>query len=374
MLKKIMLLISCFGLLILVACGYAGDIPTPTADVERGYMRVMTFPSAVSVGTEHVTIEVATAARLAEIKASDDWDEQRHFSVDFAEATGGFITEGVTLIFTVQESITDLSFTEDVNFKWSDSFGILTMPSFSGAITGFPLGTQLVLTNFPLGQIASVWYTAVDGKQYSYRFSVNANGELVSEQWNWLRNYEHYDDGSDNSFEDLEIDLEGEFLMLMLDQLSILPMELIFAEDDEVDWQAIVRNIIGQNQASHIVNFDYDKVFFSRPMADLNRMMLPQGDFLLIVPTITIHDVEIVSLEAVDGDFQTNFRIVDRFGVIDEISAGAGLLIHNYLSVGHFPLSGITFTNEFGSRMYYLIFQDHSDQFPPYRLIPFIPY
>lgn len=363
MLKKIMLLISCFGLLILVACGYAGDIPTIA---ESGHMRVMTLPYVIPIGTEQVTIQLATNEIIS---------EQYEFVIDFVESTGGFITEGVTLIFTVQESITALSFTEDVNFEWSDSFGILTMPSFCGTITGFPPGTQLALTNFPLGQIANVWYTAVDdGKQHSYRFSVNANGELVSEQWNWLRNYEHYDDGSDNSFKDLEIDLDREFSMLMLDQLSILPMELIFAEDDEVDWQAIVRNIIGQNQASHIVNFDYDKVFFSRPMADLNRMMLPQGDFLLIVPTITIHDVEIVSLEAVDGDFQTNFRIVDRFGVIDEISAGAGLLIHNYLSVGHFPLSGITFTNEFGSRMYYLIFQDHSDQFPPYRLIPFIPY
>ena len=353
MLKKIMLLISCFCILILVACGYAGDIsPQATAEFEDAYMEIMTFSSAIPVGTEHVTIEIVTEEMLVEIRESFDNEISRWHEVDFAHETGGFITEGVTLLFTVNETI--------INPLIPDTI-INCCPG------DFPHGSRLVVTNFPIGQATFINYSNFY-EVFTYHFAVNANGELISEQWS-LMNYEHYD-------EDIEIDLDNAFSIPMLDpidQLSILPIELILAEDNEVDWQATIRNIIDQNQANHITNFDYDEVFFSRPMVDLNRMILPPGDYLLISSAMTIHDVEIISLEAIDGDFQTNFRIVDHFGVSDEISPGAGILIHNYLSVGHFPLSGITFTNESGLRMYYLIFQDHSDEFPPYRLIPFSP-
>jgi len=109
-------------------------------------------------------------------------------------------------------------------------------------------------------------------------------------------------------------------------------------------------------------------------MADLNRMILPPGDFLLIQTTTTIYDVAIISLEATDGLFQMNFSIVDTFEVAEGFLPTEGLVIYNYLSVGSVPLSGITFIDESGVRQYYLIFQDHSDEFPPYRLIPFTPY
>lgn len=354
MFKKIMLITSCLIILVLTACGYNSEIP-PTMTVEatrtREEIGYVTLPAEAPVGTTHLSIQVATEEMLAEIVDED------FLMIDFAAATGGFVTEGITLIVNTSDLVSGFTIGE------------------LGDLADYGTNTQFIITNFPIGQAASISYELADGYQNTYNFAVNISGELGTivdnEQW------DDSDEGADVTFEDIEIDLDGDDAMPMLDpieKVSILLMEPYICDEESVDVSYVLSDYIYDLELELIQLFDYENVFFSRPMAELNRMALPAGDFLLIQATAEITNIEILSLEVTDGLFQMNFSVVERFEVAENLLPTEALVIYNYRSVGMFPLSGITFIDAYGVRHYYLIFQDHSDEFPPYRLIPFTPY
>jgi len=392
MFKKLLLAISCLTILTLVACGYDGDYdatPMMLADslAESEYIGIVTLPGDLTNESSYFTIEIATNELIEEITADEHW-----YLFDFSQATGGFITEGITLLLTFNEPISNFSLTEITSEnEWNELHTISATSIEDGPVGRFMSGMQILITNFPpTNQLAFFSFgLPYESFQQYYYFTVDQMHGLQVLPRSTALQFPYFDflrveftdnvivENDDSDFDDIEFDLDGQFSMPMIDPIAWLTidrMEPYIGEDQLIDVQNTIQHYFSIHHLDFIQMVNYEMVWFSRPMAELNRMYLPQGDFLLLLPQIPLLNIEILSLEATDGDFQMNFSIVDRFSVAEGMLVGEGLVIYNYLSVGSIPLSGITFTNEFGSRMYYLIFQDQSDEFPPYRLIPFVPY
>ena len=349
MFKKIMLLISCFSIMTLVACGHARN--------EVNYV--------VAGAGEPVEVHRETNDEFEFTLEIGENDFDHRYEIDYAMLRGGFVTEGLTVVFNFNQPVYDFELFEIYEHASFESngefiFGSNVLAEFNHLAPTIPL----VLTNYHgLGSFAASGFsfTTLDGARKDFSFVISpVNGELV---WQPFERVEFDQDL-------IGIEVEGMMPEIApIDIVTITRMELE-TDTEPFDFSSYLKHY----NLDFIQIFNYDNVFFARLMAEENRMFLPPGDFLLIQMTTTIYDVAIISLETVEGDFQTSFQIVDTFEIADGFHPNEGLVIYNYLPVGMFPLSGITFTDEFGVQRHYLIFQDHSDEFPPYRLIPFVPY
>ena len=95
------------------------------------------------------------------------------------------------------------------------------------------------------------------------------------------------------------------------------------------------------------------------------------ADRLVIWTDVPLKDFAVISLSNDFIEDELFFIPIDTFGMISELTPGTAFIINSYMSQGTLPWSGITFMDESGSQRYFLLVQDQSDEFPPYRLIEF---
>ena len=93
------------------------------------------------------------------------------------------------------------------------------------------------------------------------------------------------------------------------------------------------------------------------------------GHTLLISAAVNLYDVVILDIRPNMVDEISYYEIDDLFAVADVVLPLEGIIVENFIGVGTHPFSAISFLDEHGARWYFLIFQDQSDEFPPYRLI-----
>jgi hypothetical protein len=113
---------------------------------------------------------------------------------------------------------------------------------------------------------------------------------------------------------------------------------------------------------------DYTRVREARDGGDFEPL---NGDTLVIWANVPLYQLAVLS---VGNDFINDefwYIPIQEFDTIHTLHPGQALVIRSYVSVGMLPWSGITFTDGNGARHYFTIFQDQSDEFPPYRLLPF---
>lgn len=351
MLKKLMLIISSLSILTLIACSNSIDESNvATTDVSVSF-DAMSLPTTITIGTTHVTIAVVT----------DEIIDAPSVEIDFAQATGGFITEGITLKVTIDQSVQALTLNQlSDDYTHTEFYQFETLPA----------GTQLIINNFPLGQRAFITYlspTAPD-ELVSYYFILNFTGELgvliINKEWG------RQEDAIASPFEpEIVAEIDVEVVEPFLQDEILLFVRVVDMDELRYTPEGQPRSVIPA------LMFDYQQVLQARAGVELDEA--PQGEHLLITNTEFIHTVDIFSLEVIEGAFQMEFQLVERFPWQISIDANTTLIINNYASAGMFPLSAIAFTRmiseEVSVRHYYLIFQDQSDEFPDYRLIPFIP-
>lgn len=315
MFKKIRLLISCFSIIGLAACA---NSDTLAFDVETVEFELSESANMLTSNSGAVTISIATVEIVNEVESNRNW-----VGLDFAEATGGFITEGVTLLFTVNEHILDFTIADIV-------------------IDEFWTGEQLLLTNFPLGQSADLIYTLRTAEKYAYEFAVNIDGEIGMLL-------------AVNTWQIPEVEAESSY-----DTAGIR----------EHDSELSISYMDGL-ELEYTHSFDYNMVSLSR-LYGIDAES-PMRASLLIKTTTTIHDVALVSVHLTMGDELIDFTIADTIAITNVLEPTDRLAIYNYFSNGTIPASGLTFIDELGVQHYYLIHQDNSDSDATYRLIPFFP-
>jgi hypothetical protein len=95
------------------------------------------------------------------------------------------------------------------------------------------------------------------------------------------------------------------------------------------------------------------------------------GDRLVIWTNTTLRDFAVLSVGNDVIDEEIVFIPLETFSQIKELTPQSAFVVNGYMSVGTIPWSGITFVDEKGEQRYFLILQDQSDEFPPYRLLEF---
>lgn len=302
-------------------------------------------------------------------------------TVDFATVSNN--VGGSNLLFTFFQPVYHFSIsdTEIRHFDYGDGGAYIALePLFT--LDALTVEQSLVVTNFPLIQLSSVEFSVSASDPYDRRgFTFeHPTPDVVRLVWvehgvimNGMYgthviddNDDDYDHGYDDSDNYDEPNLE-EFPPIPEQESTLILAGVRQPPLDEVTDYCMLLDL----EFTHL--FDYHTVWFLRPMAEMNRAMLPPADTLLITSTQLVTDFAIVSLAVSETDAQINFSIIDKFTITDELLPGEWLGICNYMSFGSIARSGLTFVNELGIRVFYLIIQDYYDGIIEYWLVPFIP-
>lgn len=158
MIKKLLLTLSCFSILTLVACGYEGDIPVAT---ELGYTNLA--PS------NHITIEIISEETYTEMLEPGVWrTDWHHFGLT---RSGVEAVETITVAFIINEPIMHLDF--DMMPLGLTPFGFGT-----GDENGFPIGTRFIISEIPLDFVVEFTYSTLQFSQHTYQLTINTNATV----------------------------------------------------------------------------------------------------------------------------------------------------------------------------------------------------
>ena len=348
MIKKIWLLISCLSMITLVACGHAN-------------------PEELNVASETTAESANSVENDSEFSLSlvvADAELENYYEVDFSALSGGFVTEGVSVMFNFNQRVYDFELFEMLDgVLLEETDAIITGTSVLVTIPNLSPDVPLVLTNYPtLGHEVGFSFTTADGERQDFNFRI----EIFSGELTW-QPFLRYEIDPDLDLSDIEVEgVMPEFEPI--ETVLITRMELETATEPFDFTQYFERYNL-----DFIQLFDYDNMMLSRLFGiDAES---PVRDSLLIRTTGTITDVDFIIVHLVfseSSDF--NFTIAETQSISKGLLPNEGIVISNFFTNGTIPESGITFVDELGVRRHYLIFQDQSDEFPPYRLIPFVPH
>ena len=181
MFKKLMLLMSCVGLLALVACSgeeaYEPD-PDPIAEEPE--------PDSEPIEEEPVEFEFSI-----EIISEDEFENLEYYNeVNYALARDEFITEGLNLLFDFNEPVTDFSLIEVVELE----DGSFAKTGVLYEVGDLDPDTPLVITYyFGYGTIpfSGFYFTGPAGVGGWFTFQQDAvDGEMVWSPFDWSHDYD----------------------------------------------------------------------------------------------------------------------------------------------------------------------------------------
>ena len=113
---------------------------------------------------------------------------------------------------------------------------------------------------------------------------------------------------------------------------------------------------------SYLHEFDYSNVHDENTVTDLS---------LVIWSNFLLHGFAVISFGNDTIDDELIYIPIDTFGFIDSLIPGDAFVINSYYTRGSMPWSGVTFVDESGTRRYFALIQDHSEQEGGWSLIEF---
>lgn len=102
---------------------------------------------------------------------------------------------------------------------------------------------------------------------------------------------------------------------------------------------------------------DYNEVF----EASRGFSFDDEGDTLVMWSSQQLQDVNLIGIEPGYNEHGTWFHVAESVFSLEELLVGEALLINNYYGMGTFPVSGISFSDEEGTK-YFTMQHDQSGQ------------
>ena len=362
--RILLIIISVFCFIALTACN---NTDAETIDYISGIEGMHgTLNESHDFGFGFV-IELLTNEELAEL---NDF-----VAINYAAARGGFITEGLNLLITFSDDITDFSLLE-VYFVDNDLFSFAPT-AVLGNIPSIQKDTPILITHYySSGTIPTSGFSFVspNGEEMFYTFEQSRfDGSIEWVFFNWPNKNSLFSMTDVEAKEDwVEPDPYPHIGYASDLEISIIQMQPHAIGERFVDFDNTIHSYFARFNIDYIHLFDYSEL---RTVRDGRRGLIEDdeliGDFLMITTNKPLRNFAVVLLANEIIDDETIFIPIADFGIIDELTPESAYVISSYISIGALPWSGVTFIDETGIRHFYTIVQNQSDEGPPYMLIRF---
>jgi len=308
MAKKLTILLTLAGMLFLVAC--SDDEPTSSTEPPtEAFVPVEFFITQIDVdGRENIG---------------------DRYEVNYAQAHGVSIDNGLTLHFVFNQEVFDFSFIEVTTLE----DGTFAKTGTLYEVGNLTLSRSLVLTHY-FGHgtlpISGFTFTDSNGESKWFVFSQSQmDGEIYWETFDWSHNhtlavtedngFAHHVDRPDYPSINLPDDLEP--INIRIQWLDELPQ-------DYVEWTLPYRE---------------------------------NGETLLIAPATTMRDFAIIDVDTNPGSVMGP-RIMGVMFYAGDLTPDRPLVIHSFLERGcAVPRTGFTFIDEAGMRRFFTFMQSQMD-------------
>jgi len=366
MLKKIMFLLGCVGILLLVACGNRNN-DDELVDYE-------TSPSIEGVRPDE-TVDFEFSIDIIADDELEDLDD--YTTINYRDGD-----DGLNLIFNFNKPITNFSLIE-VTLLNDDDFTFAKVGELEN-VGG--VDEALVLTNyFGYGTLprSGFSFTTPSGEDVWYTFHQSQmNSYIYWGAFNWSRDYDLYDPDASSQAEAVYHTVTAGETMFSISRMYRTTIETIKELNNLTTYDLAIDQILRmpdgsvkdpslathhnrrtldlgirvewlRETVSDYVEFNY---------AEARNTYVPNAETLLIATDNMLRGFAIIDIDPIPEEFE----IIDVMFYVGNLNPYEPLLIREYFGHGTLPRSGFTFIDEDEVRRFFFVLQNQADEGPTF--------